>query len=233
MLTSQSNRYTDFLVNEILPSGVVVHLDNLKLPLRDRPVEKSSSAKDVPLVSVGNASAKHPPVEPTSSHRKNDDGIHTVASSQQVMYVQPSRDKEANGTLYNDTLERDHANKSQVTRQGQRALDLQPASGPRRKEKILMRQTSSELLLVGDNEEASTEQRSTRRPLGAAGNGHKEDSGPPKPSVQLNTELVGDIKDPDDKDTPEGSRTLTQPSSTADWQAYAEVSGGFQVNFQL
>ena len=34
MLTARSSRYTDFLVNEILPSGVVVHLDNLKGPSR-------------------------------------------------------------------------------------------------------------------------------------------------------------------------------------------------------
>lgn len=37
-------RYTDFLVNEILPSGQVVHLDNLKLPARKQQ-EKSREAE--------------------------------------------------------------------------------------------------------------------------------------------------------------------------------------------
>ena len=32
MLTLPSRRYTDFLVNEILPSGEVLHLRNLKAP---------------------------------------------------------------------------------------------------------------------------------------------------------------------------------------------------------
>ncbi|MCJ1468543.1 hypothetical protein MMC07_007172 [Pseudocyphellaria aurata] len=223
-------RYTDFLVNEILPSGIVVHLDNLKLPQRDRPVEKSSNAKVEPLLSVGNASATHPPiVEPTSSDRQNDDGIRTDASSQQALDVQPSHDKEENGKSNNGTHEQGQDDKSKLTTQGDRALGLQPASGPRIKQKILMRQTSSELLLVGDNEEAGTQQKTARQALGTTGNGH-EDNGPPQTPAQLNTESVGDIKDSDNNDTPEVSRTLAQPSSTADWQAFARASGSFQLS---
>ena len=49
---SNTNRYTDFLVNEILPSGAVVHLDNLKPP--QKPTRKSRPLKDAgELPSVG------------------------------------------------------------------------------------------------------------------------------------------------------------------------------------
>ncbi|KAI9701186.1 MAG: hypothetical protein M1836_001855 [Candelina mexicana] len=41
-------RYTDFLVNEVLPSGKVVHLDNLKLPSRTNPAEQSTQTEPVP-----------------------------------------------------------------------------------------------------------------------------------------------------------------------------------------
>lgn len=48
------HRYTDFLVNEILPSGEVVHLDNLKAPKKSsaKPANKSPSK---PPVSAGNS----------------------------------------------------------------------------------------------------------------------------------------------------------------------------------
>ena len=41
---SNTHRYTDFLVNEILPSGEVVHLDNLKAPRK--PTQNTGLPKD-------------------------------------------------------------------------------------------------------------------------------------------------------------------------------------------
>ncbi|KAA6412201.1 MAG: pseudouridine synthase Pus7 [Lasallia pustulata] len=63
-------RYTDFLVNEILPSGQVVHLDNLKLPAR-RQQEKNRET-EIPLsATAGQANSAHseafePVAEPIS-----------------------------------------------------------------------------------------------------------------------------------------------------------------------
>ena len=40
-----TTRYTDFLVNEILPSGQVIHLDNLKAPPRVKTVAAETEAE--------------------------------------------------------------------------------------------------------------------------------------------------------------------------------------------
>lgn len=235
MLTYQLFRYTDFLVNEILPSGIVVHLNNLKLPQPGKLTDKSTNAKIAPFVSVGTASPHHPSTnEPNSSVCKNDDRGQPDASSEQATKeLQTSHDKAETVTSNDDTYERDDADKkSKLTKQGQRTLELQPASGPRQKEKILMRQTSSELLLVGDNEEVFTQQ-TTGHASATMNNGNKEDEGSPQNSAQLKTAVVGEIGDTEHKAMPEPSRTLAPPSSAADWQAYADVPEGFQVRLQL
>lgn len=233
MLIYHPIRYTDFLVNEILPSGVVVHLDNLKPPQLGKVAEKSSNAKIPSFDSVGTASVPCPSIsEPTSSARNNDDGFHPDASSQHfTTELKPSHNTAEIGTFNSNSHERDNDDESQLTKQGQRKLDLQPASGPRQKEKILMRQTSSELVLVRDNEEAH--QQSPSQASGSMGNDHMEDQGSSQTSALLKKEVVGDGEDAEDKDAQEPSRTLAQPSSPADWQVYADGQKGFQVGLQL
>ena len=51
-------RYTDFLVNEILPSGQVVHLDNLNLPAR-RQQEKNRETETPSSSTAGQPSSAH------------------------------------------------------------------------------------------------------------------------------------------------------------------------------
>ena len=51
-LLADLNRYTDFLVNEILPSGEVIHLDNLKAP--PKPHEDSRLPRNAAEVSSAN-----------------------------------------------------------------------------------------------------------------------------------------------------------------------------------
>ena len=232
MLIYRSIRYTDFLVNEILPSGVVVHLDNLKLPQLDKLVEKSSNAKITPFATIGTTSACHPSInEPTSFACKNDDRVQPDASSQHTPEKhEPPHDKVEVGTSNNDSHEQDCADESHFTKQGRRTLELQPASGPRQKKKILLRQTSSELVLVGDNEDACIQPQTARQVSETMGNGHSKDERSPHSSAQVETELVGDTKN---NDTQEQSQALAQPSSAADWQAYADVTEGFQVCLQL
>lgn len=61
---SHTCRYTDFIVNEILPSGEVVHLDNLKAPPRPpRNTELLSNAREVPAA----VSTQHKPVAPSAT----------------------------------------------------------------------------------------------------------------------------------------------------------------------
>lgn len=234
MLIYRSIRYTDFLVNEILPSGVVVHLDNLKLPQLDKLVEKSSNAKITPFATIGTTSAHHPSIsEPTSFACKNDDSVQTDASSPHPPEKRElPHDKVEVGISNNGSHEQDCADESQLTKQGRRTLELQPASGPRQKEKIFLRQTSSELVLVGDNEDACIQQQIPRQVSETMGNGHSEDERSPHTSAQVETELVGDVKNTED-DTQEQSQALAQPSSAADWQTYADVNEGFQVCLQL
>lgn len=55
-------RYTDFLVNEILPSGEVVHLDNLKAP--PKPPKKTGLLKDAGEASSADATEREPEGSP-------------------------------------------------------------------------------------------------------------------------------------------------------------------------
>ena len=80
----RSHRYTDFLVNEILPSGQVVHLDNLKVPrgkqqehhdltpsLSAAPAERPPLPISVQPESLASSSAKERAPKP------GDDGVST------------------------------------------------------------------------------------------------------------------------------------------------------------
>lgn len=207
----------------------------MKLPQLGKQVEKSSNAKIAPSVSVGTASAPHSSIsEATPSSCNNDDEFQHDASSQQApKELQLSHDKADIGSSSNDNYTRDHADVSLPLNQGQKTLELQPASGPRQKEKHLVRQTSSELLLVRGSDEGCEPQQTPGPASGAIGNGHKGDEGPPQTSAQLKAEVVGEIEDTKDRDTQDPSRALVQPSSTADWQAYADVPDGFQVVLKL
>lgn len=213
----------------------MVHLDNLKLPKLDKLVEKRSSAKITPVATVGSTPAFHSSIsEPTSFASKNDDHVQPDASSQQPPEKHElPHDRVEVVISNNDINEQDCADESQLTKKGRSTLELQPASGPRQKQRVLLRQTSSELVLVGDNEDACVQQQTPRQISETIGNGHTEDKRSPQRSAQVEMELVGDTKTTEHNDTQEQSQVLAQPSSAADWQKYADVTEGFQVCFQL
>ena len=58
---NDSSRYTDFLVNEILLSGQVVHLDELKPPRKQQPASRAPEIMPLPSSSTGHA--REPPAE--------------------------------------------------------------------------------------------------------------------------------------------------------------------------
>lgn len=66
MLTTLSFRYTDFLVNEILPSGEVLHLRNQSVP---ESVKQESKSGDVPPVSGDS----QPAAQPSEGQQQNED----------------------------------------------------------------------------------------------------------------------------------------------------------------
>ena len=57
-LKNHIGRYTDFLVNEILPSGQVVHLDNLKIPARKQQ-EKNTKTETPSSAPGGDLNVTH------------------------------------------------------------------------------------------------------------------------------------------------------------------------------
>jgi tRNA pseudouridine13 synthase len=71
-------RYTDFLVNEILPSGEVLHLQNLKVPksLQHRPAKDAN-----PDVQAGEAAAPNVPAEQTAAEFKLSDDDRALLES--------------------------------------------------------------------------------------------------------------------------------------------------------
>ena len=77
----------------------------------------------------------------------------------------------------------------------------------RRKEKTILRQTSSGLVVVNEQKDASA-----HRETGLEQSGHANDG---------------------DKDSPQPKAAEPASSSTVDWQSYAEPSSGFQVVYTL
>ncbi|KAI9721840.1 MAG: hypothetical protein M1812_002176 [Candelaria pacifica] len=65
-------RYTDFLVNEIFPSGQVVHLDNLKLPPRRKAAEQSTQTEPVAPTSVNKVDEKEDQDEDCKAQNEHD-----------------------------------------------------------------------------------------------------------------------------------------------------------------
>ena len=57
-INKSHRRYTDFLVNEILPSGQVVHLDNFELPARKQQ-EKNGETETPASTTVGQSNPAH------------------------------------------------------------------------------------------------------------------------------------------------------------------------------
>ncbi|CAF9938405.1 hypothetical protein IMSHALPRED_000788 [Imshaugia aleurites] len=73
------HRYTDFLVNEILPSGEVVHLDNLKAP--PKPSKKTPPLKDTGEASSADATEHKSNAPPTTVQQDQHGPVSTNTSN--------------------------------------------------------------------------------------------------------------------------------------------------------
>lgn len=226
-----ASRYTDFLVNEILPSGVVVHLDNLKAPHRGKQqVDKSSDAKVAHSVSVGQApierSSTIMPIQPNNEIK---DGNQSPALSQPATQkAQPDQSPAEDGLQHIKILDADQDTQPSVPS----TPVLAQASGPRVKERFFMQPTSDGWNVFEEKDRPVQSQETSEQPSSLSTNINADGEGS-QSSPQLKAEHVVDVKDT--RKTQVSSGPSTQPSTPAAWQAYAikDVPKEFEVRIRL
>ena len=223
-------RYTDFLVNEILPSGLVVHLDNLKGPSRSKQAGRNNDAEKI-SASVGKKYTHHSPhTEPASSVGDNGDGglvnKLSLPASEATLPLNSQADEGASSHTVHEP--ETTGQESQLPKPAE--FLLEPSSGPRQKGKVQMRQTSTELILVedGDKDSFETSEQALEPVSEQKASGSTEDVVSQEASASLNAEVLGTSEDSTSKITQETPGP--QPSSVADWQAYADVPKAYQVS---
>lgn len=223
-----ASRYTDFLVNEIPPSGVVVHLDNLKAPHRGKQqVDKSSDAKFAHSASVGQA-----PIERSSTIQSNNEFNHPkqlpVLSQPATQKAQPGQSVAEDSLLHDKTLGADQDTQPSVPS----IPALAQASGPRVKERFFMQRTSDGWNVVEEKDRPVQSTKTSEQASNLSTN-INADGGGSQRSPQLKAEHVGDVNDT--RKTQASSGPPAQPSTPAAWQAYAikDVPKEFEVRFRL
>lgn len=228
-----ASRYTDFLVNEILPSGVVVHLDNLKAPHRGKQqVDKSSDAKYAHSASVGQAPIdRSSDMRPVQSNNEFSDPNQLAALSQPaIQEAQPDQSAAEDRLQHDKTLGADQDAQASVPS----ILALAQASGPRVKERFFMQPTSDGWSVVKEKDRHVPSQITSEQASNLSTN-INADGGGSQSSPQLKAEHVGDVIDT--IKTRVSSGPPAQPSTPAAWQAYAikdvQVPKEFEVRFRL
>lgn len=226
-----ASRYTDFLVNEILPSGVVVHLDNLKAPHRGKQqVDKSSDAKFAHSAPVGQApierSSTIMPVQ--SNNEFNDPNKLSALSQPATQKAQPDQSAAGDRLQHDKTLGADQDTQPSVPS----IPALAQASGPRVKEKFFMQHTGDGWSVVEEKDRPVQSQKTSEQASNLSTN-INADGGGSQSSPQLKAEHVGDVNDT--RKTQVSSGPPAQPSTPAAWQAYAikDVPREFEVRFRL
>lgn len=220
ILTTVSSRYTDFLVNEILPSGVVIHLDNLKASHRGKQQgDKSGDAKVAHLASVGQTPSERSSaimrVQPNNEF--NDPNQLPAPSQPATQEVQPDQ-----------TRGDDQGSQPSVPS----LLTLAQASGPRVKERFFMQPTSDGWNVFEEKDRPVQSQQTSEQASDLSTN-INADGGGSQSSQRLKAEHIGDGKDI--RKTQVSSGPPAQPSTPAAWQAYAikDVPKEFEVRFRL
>ncbi len=207
-------RYTDFLVNEIFPTGEVVHLDSLKGPSRKKHIDHDASPKPEPSGLDHSDHLAHP--EPATSPPAQDDK--TLPQPPDPESSAPDDQEDKNPAMQQTTEEvahpsdpeaevPPHKRTTETTPSGERKtnVSVEEAGSPsRRKEKTILRQTSSGLVVVGEQDNANV-------------------------SFETHPEQLGPSQQAENQAPQEKPREPVS-SSTADWQSYAKPSNGFQVS---
>lgn len=223
-----SSRYTDFLVNEILPSGVVVHLDNLKAPHRGKQqVDKRNDAKVAHSGSVGQTprelSSAIMPVQPNDNPNRLPN-----PSQPAIQEAQPDQSPAEEGVQPDKIVEADQDTQPSVPS----LLTLAQASGPRVKERFFMQPTRDGWNVFEEKDQPIQSQQTSKQASDLSTN-INADGGGSQSSPQLKAEHRSDVKDI--RKTQVSSGPPAQPSTPAAWQAYAikDVPKEFEVRFRL
>lgn len=226
-----ASRYTDFLVNEILPSGVVVHLDNLKAPHRGKQqVDKSSDAKVAHSASVGQAPIERSstilPVQPNNEY--NDQKQLPALPQPATQEAQPDQSPAEDRLQHDKTLGADQDTHPSVLS----IPALAQASGPRVKERVFMQPTSNGWNVVEEKDRPVQSQKTCEQASDLSTNINAGEGGS-QSSPQRKVEHVGGVSDT--RKTQVSSGPPAQPSTPAAWQAYAikDLPKEFEVRSHL
>ncbi len=201
-LISLQCRYTDFLVNEILPSGEVVHLDNLRGPSRKAHVDRGSATKsEAPDLGSIEPRAPHEPIERPRQDEKilpqppiPDPQISDITPQQTTKDAIPSTNDKAKIPPHQQEVQA-VPSAEQKTYAPEEKQTTEGGAPTRRKETTILRQTDAGLVALG---------------------GQVRD-----------TEKLGPLQQDEEVSQPKAHEPA--PSSTADWQSYATPSSGFHV----
>lgn len=216
--TANLLRYTDFLVNEILPSGVVVHLDNLKDPRKGKQIGQHDEAKPTSSVAIDKDAEQHP------------DGSNGHESKNNATSSPP---KSASFEL--DTLS--HVMKQpqenlpphlrailQAPMERHEPVDTAPIR--RTKHKDMLRETITGWVVVDPKDEAELPVESS---VTVSLSDPEKDAAVSEQLTSRTDEVVG-LRDATENETVDEPHQEPVSTSAADWQAYANVPRGIQVS---
>lgn len=220
------NRYTDFLVNEILPSGTVVHLDSLKRSFGGVQVNQTNTAKVTPSKLAEDAlDLSSVPTQGFTTSKENEDIVPQIVSDLMPEETPSPADEVDGGVMIPITqvTESSGISKNQASTTENKSLELENSELLRKREKVLLRQTNLGLVEVTDQDEA-------KLLLAEMEASHSRDKD--KISNQdLQTVQKGSFADNESQEemkTPQQRQEL-KDSSLSEWQAFAQAPKSFQV----
>ena len=218
VLAHDRSRYTDFLVNEVLPSGVVVHLDDLRPPkLQKANPAKSAEPKpagplpvdtaadnEAPDAKAGPSQESEPQAEPT-----------TKTSPEQISYPDENTPKPPHLRVHAPT--KDLKDEGEVPQMAE-----QPSPDRRLKEKVYLRQTGDGLEVISKEKVEELKQQESARSV--AHTTQPKDSELPELKEQTSLERDSEKHLQQWQDSAAPSEKLNQ------WHAYASVPQSIEVS---
>lgn len=216
--TANLFRYTDFLVNEILPSGVVVHLDNLKGPRKGKQIGQHDEAKPTSPIAIGKDAEQHP--NGSVEHESKDDVTSSPPKSASVELDTSSHVVKQPPEHLPPHL------RASLQAPMERYEPVNTAPQCRTKHKDLLRETITGLVVIDPKDEAEPPVESS---VTVSLSDPEKDAAV---SEQLTSKADEVARLGDEIENGKSKQPHQEPVSTsaADWQAYANVPRGFQVS---
>ena len=220
---TESYRYTDFIVNEILPSGEVVHLDNLKENKRKKNTEVQAPLED-------RAASTYQTTDQPERHRFTDILVNeTLPSGQMVLNTlnEYKRKEYAEAKL---SLEERLASTQQTADQLGTLIE-QNGVAPQNKQDVIPKNTGPDSSMLSTDIYAAPPEPSSASPEKEKTKIAQDSSVEPTPQVASTSEIP-----PDEAPSSERKERVDMqetsdgdPSALIQWQSYASQPTGFQV----